>query len=299
MKTIPLSKGYEAIVDDEYYSRIVRFTWHARALGMRHHIYAYNNNRGSLHHYVYEYLSGNDAGTNYIDHINGNTLDNRLENLRSVTPAENSRNRSDSRLSVYTGVTYRKHVDRWVAKTKVDGKFIHLGYFESPEEAGMAYDRATLYYHGDTEILNFPDRKGEHNLSEPYQRNMALPRNKTGYRGVNVLYTKGGAVYTCTVRYGGRASLSLRVGTYSTPEIAAWAYNEALQIVNKYGEFDERMLNEVGEPENVEEIFTGLADRVLDRMLKRGEITEDSHLFDLVYESMMYNPYPELRNLSS
>lgn len=30
---------------------------------------------------------------------------------------------------------------------------------------------------------------------------------------------------------------------------------------------------------------------------KRGEITEDSHLFDLVYESMMYNPYPELRNL--
>lgn len=65
----------------------------------------------------------------YIDHINGNTLDNRLENLREVTLQENCKNCSISKnnTSGVMGVIWNKRINKWEARIKVDYKQIHLG----------------------------------------------------------------------------------------------------------------------------------------------------------------------------
>jgi hypothetical protein len=77
-----------------------------------------------------------------IDHINGIRNDNRIENLRSVTRNQNQWNR----LTV-KGYTWDKRINKWKAHIKLTGKKIHLGYFNTEEEARNAYLAAKQIYH--------------------------------------------------------------------------------------------------------------------------------------------------------
>ena len=92
--------------------------------------------------YVYGYLP-----TKMIDHINGDTLDNSIENLREVTGSENQQNRGKQKnnSSGYKGVT--KCGNKWRSEIQVNGKKIYQGTFHSPEEASEAYKKAALIYH--------------------------------------------------------------------------------------------------------------------------------------------------------
>lgn len=77
-----------------------------------------------------------------IDHINRDKGDNRISNLRECTRTENNQNRaatSSNSASGYTGVSFCKTTNRWRAKIKADGKQIHLGRFDTREEARDAY----------------------------------------------------------------------------------------------------------------------------------------------------------------
>lgn len=78
-----------------------------------------------------------------IDHINGDKLDNRIENLREVTNGENAQNRR------IRGVTLeRRKAERpWRARIMVNGRSISLGYFDTEQEALDEYQRAKLVYH--------------------------------------------------------------------------------------------------------------------------------------------------------
>jgi hypothetical protein len=77
-----------------------------------------------------------------IDHINGVKDDNRIENLRAVTHQQNHFNRTKAK-----GYTWHKPNNKWLAYIKRDGKKIHLGYFDTEEEAHGAYLDAKEIYH--------------------------------------------------------------------------------------------------------------------------------------------------------
>lgn len=83
-----------------------------------------------------------------IDHINGITADNRIENLRSVSHAENGKNvkKPSHNLTGVIGVCVPNDGGRIQARIQVNGKDIKLGRFDSIEEAKMARLRASKKY---------------------------------------------------------------------------------------------------------------------------------------------------------
>lgn len=94
-----------------------------------------------------------------VDHINGDSLDNRKVNLRICTHAENLRNvktRCGKKGSVYKGV----RVDntcvhrRWRAQATFNGKLIHIGHFATEEIAAEAYNRKAEELFGDFARVN-------------------------------------------------------------------------------------------------------------------------------------------------
>ncbi len=82
-----------------------------------------------------------------IDHRDGDKLNNRLDNLREVTRAQNNHNRPTRARSGYKGVKARGR--KWVASIKADGRHRYLGTFASRELAHEAYQRAARAHHGD------------------------------------------------------------------------------------------------------------------------------------------------------
>lgn len=84
-----------------------------------------------------------------LDHINRDTTDNRIENLREATHTENQRNRAKGKknTSGFKGVSWITREQKWMAGIKVDGKSYNLGYFSTSEKAHEAYQAAAIRYH--------------------------------------------------------------------------------------------------------------------------------------------------------
>ena len=95
--------------------------------------------------YVHGYMP-----TNEIDHINGVRNDNRILNLREANHAENIRNTGmySHNTSGYRGVYFRKDTNKWQSQTKLHGKHISLGSFDTAIEASKAYESYVLINHG-------------------------------------------------------------------------------------------------------------------------------------------------------
>jgi hypothetical protein len=91
----------------------------------------------------------------FVDHINGDKTDNRRENLRLCTNAQNLRNgKSRGGASKYKGVSFHKQNKNWVASIMVDGMAKHIGSFAREEDAARAYNDAAMMLHGDFARLN-------------------------------------------------------------------------------------------------------------------------------------------------
>jgi hypothetical protein len=86
-----------------------------------------------------------------VDHINGNPLDNRRENLRICTQQENSWNQRKRRTNTcgFKGVYWDKGAKKYQAQICKDGKRKYLGLFDCPEKAHEAYCKAAQELHGE------------------------------------------------------------------------------------------------------------------------------------------------------
>ncbi len=58
--------------------------------------------------------------------------------------------------SMYRGVHWGAHADKWVTQIRISGKNTHVGCFENEEDAAIAYDSAAREHHGDFAGVNFP-----------------------------------------------------------------------------------------------------------------------------------------------
>lgn len=152
MKYIPLTRGKEAIIDDDCLDLISPYKW--RYAKLKTTEYA-TTGKGSLR--MHRLIIGAKPDEE-VDHINGSGLDNRRINLRKCTRAQNVRNtpkRNDT-LNAYKGVHYMKHRGKWQARIQINKKRINKGYFNTQVEAAHAYDDLAREHFGEYARLNFP-----------------------------------------------------------------------------------------------------------------------------------------------
>ena len=159
----PYSKGAVAIINKDKLKRVMSLSknWYLHEPnGNNIQTYARaevwkdgKRTRYYLHRVIMKALP-----TDTIDHINHNGLDCTNLNLRLATDSQNGANRRtvlpSHNSSGYVGVSFHKSRNKWRAFITHNGKYIHLGYFETPIECAKAYnDKATELF-GDFARLN-------------------------------------------------------------------------------------------------------------------------------------------------
>lgn len=155
MKRIKLTQNKYALIDGEDYSKISEFNWHAckddyRFYARKCLFKGRKKTSESMHRMILNYP---DAKWQ-VDHINGDTLDNRKSNLRLVTQSQNQANRGlpITNTSGYKGV--HKSYGKWRSVIYKNGRRIHLGMFQSIQEAAKVYNKKALELFGEYAKLN-------------------------------------------------------------------------------------------------------------------------------------------------
>jgi hypothetical protein len=140
MKYIELTQGKRAIVDDSDFETLNEFKWTAANVQGRHW-YASHTFDGK-YKYMHAFIMKTPTGM-VTDHINGDGLDNRRENLRICDQSINNFNRiglNKRNTSGFHGVTLEKGGKKWKVSIQINKKYIYLGTFISPFEASKAYE---------------------------------------------------------------------------------------------------------------------------------------------------------------
>jgi hypothetical protein len=168
MKTIPLSKGKVAIVDDDMYNHIVSSNWKFYFADQGKS----NNHRGyakraiddaRLHRLVLRFHGVHIPHGMDVDHKNGDPLDNRFENLQLLSRRENllKKKRNYVNETGYRGVIVRRDRGssgtRYRAYVNHEGKTHWVGSYATAEEAARAHDELAKQLHGKYANLNFPE----------------------------------------------------------------------------------------------------------------------------------------------
>lgn len=155
MTTIALngmhSEGRTALVDDTNVHLVENYTWWVKK--HRNSMYAVTDIDGKRV-YMHRLILCAQKGS-VVDHIDGNGLNNTVDNIRIISSKDNVRHRvhkNKNNSSLYRGVIFKK--GKWLARIGVDYKTLYLGSFYSPMEAAKAYDTAALFHFGEYAVVN-------------------------------------------------------------------------------------------------------------------------------------------------
>ncbi len=157
-----------------------------------------------------------------IDHIDGNRINNRIENLRLVCKRENQQNRYKHRNGRLVGCRLDKRCNKWLARIKINGKEIHLGYFDTELEAHQIY----------CEALTMLDKS-----VEEVQAYFNVAQFSSGFKGVSLLKKRN----KWSVRIG-ISSKAIFLGYYSSELEAHQIYCKACELIELYVD-DEQFRN--------------------------------------------------------
>lgn len=151
---VPLSKGYEAIIDVGDIPLVKGRNWwvvpakskDGRILGF----YAVTKTKEKRIEWMHRTIMSHELKM-FIDHINTNGLDNRRCNLRPASASQNQHNRRlcSRNTSGYKGVSWNIKQNKWQAHIALNKKKKNLGLFSNPVDAAMAYAKASAEYHGE------------------------------------------------------------------------------------------------------------------------------------------------------
>ena len=152
-KLIYITKGKVAVVDSEDYADLSKHKWCSWSRGRYAGRKITENGKTRIvlmHREIMRATKGQE-----IDHINGDGLDNRKENLRYVTRQQNIFNKKpQGKTSQYKGVYYRAKEDRWVAQISVNRVKKYLGIYKSEKQAAIAYNNEAEKAYGEYAWLN-------------------------------------------------------------------------------------------------------------------------------------------------
>lgn len=157
MKEIQLTQGKFALVDDTNFEMVNQFKWFA--LKNRRRFYAARKVRkpdgGWTTFYLHRFLM---PGVFSIDHIDGNSLNDQMSNLRPASPRQNKQGfqlKREGVTSQFRGVSWHKTGQKWRVDIRFAGKTIYLGLLSSEQDAAMAYDVAARKIFGEFASANF------------------------------------------------------------------------------------------------------------------------------------------------
>lgn len=156
---VPLTKGLFAIVDAEDAEIVGRYNWCSSQRRDGQFIAISRpstNSRAILLHRLIIFGDQEASEPLLVDHKNGDALDCRRQNLRPATAGQNQANRKASGQVWALGVHFCSTTGKYVAKTRKDGRRIHIGYFNDVDDAARAYDEVAAKVHGEFARLNFP-----------------------------------------------------------------------------------------------------------------------------------------------
>lgn len=148
---VPLTKGYEAVIDAADVDLVSGVNWCAHVVGRT--AYAVRTARkGGRNQTLYMQRIVISAGRNdHVDHWDGNGLNNTRANLRTASVSQNMHNqrRRNDNASGFKGVGFRKTDGKWRARIADKGQRVNLGLFGCPTAAAIAYARASQRLHGE------------------------------------------------------------------------------------------------------------------------------------------------------
>lgn len=141
---VPLTQGLEALIDECDVKDVQEYKWFANNVTSSSRkltkSYTYPSSRCGLRNgyvYLHRFIMNPQKGF-AIDHINGNTLDNRRSNLRICTARENSCNKEAHRSGKMVG-TYKTKSGKFAAQIKIEGRLKYIGSYRTEYEAHQAY----------------------------------------------------------------------------------------------------------------------------------------------------------------